>query len=455
MLQAMAESGFITRGRRRARVARAAAGRRSARSKPRRRTSSTTSTPGDCRSATKAVGAVDVYTTLDLHLQRLAQDAVRDGLARVDEILARRKRQKRAGGADRRSIRAPARSSRWSAAARTTSRSTTARSSARRQPGSVFKPFVYLAAFEQAAGRRTHRHHAGHDRRSTSRRRSRSTTRCGRRATTRTSTTARSRCGARSRSRATSRRSRSPSRPATTRSPRCGSASASGTPPQAVSVDRARRVRGDAVRDRDRLHAVPQRRHAAAAPRDRPHRQRRRERRRSTCRRRATVARPDTTFLVTNMMRSVLNEGTGARRARAGLHARRRGQDRHDQRSARRLVRRLHARAADGRLGRPRRQPAARPQRRQAALPIWTQFMMRALAGHASDAFDAARRHRVRRHRPRHRQARDPGLPARVPRGVPRRHRADGDVRAALLLEMTELVRMTRGLDGTDGREGG
>jgi membrane peptidoglycan carboxypeptidase len=31
---------------------------------------------------------------------------------------------------------------------------------------------------------------------------------------------------------------------------------------------------------------------------------------------RATVARPDTTFLVTNMMRSVLNEGTGAARAR-------------------------------------------------------------------------------------------------------------------------------------------
>ena len=38
--------------------------------------------------------AVDVYTTLDLHLQRLAQDAVRAGLARVDEILARRRRQR-------------------------------------------------------------------------------------------------------------------------------------------------------------------------------------------------------------------------------------------------------------------------------------------------------------------------------------------------------------------------
>ena len=39
-------------------------------------------------------GSVDVYTTLDLHLQRVAQDAVRDGLTRVDEILAKRKRQR-------------------------------------------------------------------------------------------------------------------------------------------------------------------------------------------------------------------------------------------------------------------------------------------------------------------------------------------------------------------------
>ncbi|HYT73669.1 MAG TPA: transglycosylase domain-containing protein, partial [Vicinamibacterales bacterium] len=40
---------------------------------------------------TKASGAVDVYSTLDLHLQRIAQDAVRDGLTRVDAILSKRK----------------------------------------------------------------------------------------------------------------------------------------------------------------------------------------------------------------------------------------------------------------------------------------------------------------------------------------------------------------------------
>ena len=79
VLQAMAETGFIIGGRRRARVAGAGADRRSARSSPRRRTSSTTS-PRRWQERTKATGAVDVYSTLDLHLQRIAQDAVRDGL---------------------------------------------------------------------------------------------------------------------------------------------------------------------------------------------------------------------------------------------------------------------------------------------------------------------------------------------------------------------------------------
>ena len=40
-----------------------------------------------------------MYTTLDLHLQRLAQDAVRDGLTRVDQLLSRRKRKGKAEAA--------------------------------------------------------------------------------------------------------------------------------------------------------------------------------------------------------------------------------------------------------------------------------------------------------------------------------------------------------------------
>ena len=78
---------------------------------------------------TQRAGALDVFTTLDLNLQRYAQDAVRDGLAKVDQTLARRRAQARRRLRRRSSpsIRAPARFSRSSAAASTTSRSSIAR----------------------------------------------------------------------------------------------------------------------------------------------------------------------------------------------------------------------------------------------------------------------------------------------------------------------------------------
>ena len=96
-------------------------------------------------------GPLEVYTTLDLNLQRAAQDAVRDGLTTVDETLARRKRRARPQAAlvalDPRTGEVLAlvggRSYNQSQFNRATS--------ARRQPGSVFKPFVYLAAFDRAA----------------------------------------------------------------------------------------------------------------------------------------------------------------------------------------------------------------------------------------------------------------------------------------------------------------
>jgi penicillin-binding protein 1B len=95
--------------------------------------------------------AVSVYTTLDLHLQRLAQDAVRSGLTQVDQLLSKRRRKGRAEAAlvaiDPRNGEILAmvggRSYNQSQLNRTIV--------ARRQPGSVFKPFVYLTAFEQAA----------------------------------------------------------------------------------------------------------------------------------------------------------------------------------------------------------------------------------------------------------------------------------------------------------------
>jgi penicillin-binding protein 1B len=94
--------------------------------------------------------AVDVYTTLDLHLQRVAQDAVRTGLTSVDKLLSRRKRKGRAEAA---LIAVDPRTGDVLAfvGGRSYNQSQYNRViAARRQPGSVFKPFVYLSAFEQA-----------------------------------------------------------------------------------------------------------------------------------------------------------------------------------------------------------------------------------------------------------------------------------------------------------------
>lgn len=95
--------------------------------------------------------SLEVYTTLDLHLQRLAQDAVRAGLTNVDERLSKRRRRGRAEAA---LIAVDPRTGEILAmvGGRSYNQSQYNRAMAsRRQPGSVFKPFVYLAAFEQAA----------------------------------------------------------------------------------------------------------------------------------------------------------------------------------------------------------------------------------------------------------------------------------------------------------------
>ena len=94
---------------------------------------------------------IDVYTSLDMNLQRVAQDAVREGLAQVDAMLSRRKRVQTAQAAliaiDPRTGEILA----W-VGGRSYNQSQYNRVlTARRQPGSVFKPFVYLAAFEKAA----------------------------------------------------------------------------------------------------------------------------------------------------------------------------------------------------------------------------------------------------------------------------------------------------------------
>jgi penicillin-binding protein 1B len=96
----------------------------------------------------KSVGTVDVYTTLDVHLQRVAQDAMREGITRLDQQLARRRRRAQAAliAVDPRNGEILA-----FVGGRSYNQSQYNRViSARRQPGSVFKPFVYLAAFEHA-----------------------------------------------------------------------------------------------------------------------------------------------------------------------------------------------------------------------------------------------------------------------------------------------------------------
>jgi len=100
---------------------------------------------------TAQAGQVDVYTTLDVSMQRAAIHAVRVGLANVDRLLARRKRPQPAQAA---LIAVDPRSGEIVAmvGGRSYHQSQYNRAiSARRQPGSVFKPFVYLAAFELAA----------------------------------------------------------------------------------------------------------------------------------------------------------------------------------------------------------------------------------------------------------------------------------------------------------------
>src|SRR5687768_5578149 len=100
---------------------------------------------------TAQTGRVDVFTTLDLNLQRAALDAVRGGLTTVDQLLARRKRPEPAQAA---LIAVDPRNGEILAmvGGRSYNQSQYNRAiEARRQPGSVFKPFVFLAAFERSA----------------------------------------------------------------------------------------------------------------------------------------------------------------------------------------------------------------------------------------------------------------------------------------------------------------
>ncbi len=90
---------------------------------------------------------LSIYTTLDLHLQGLAQQALERGLDRVQELIKKRTKAAVQGSM----IAIEPASGRLVAlvGGRSYGRSQYNRvMQARRQPGSTFKPFVYLAAFE-------------------------------------------------------------------------------------------------------------------------------------------------------------------------------------------------------------------------------------------------------------------------------------------------------------------
>ncbi len=382
------------RRRRRAR----AAGNRSpwsrARSTTRRRTSSTTSATRSTRRSPASI--VAARRARHLHHARLEPAALRAGRG----AHGHRQRRRDSGAPQART------------AARRAGGAGRHRSALRRHPGVHRRPVVQPVAVQprrdraapgrldlqavrlsraRSKRRPTMAPATSRRRRSctTSRRRGASTTRSGRRRTTTASTTAPSRCAARSRCRATSPRSRSPSRPATIASSPCGGKPKvgehrSGKPYPSIALGVVELTPLELARG---LHGVSRPRYAEEAAVDHA-RDQRRETSRSRRSKRAHVARPATAYLVTHMMRSVLNEGTGAGARGERVYRRCRRQVGHDQRSARRLVRRLHAGTAHRGVGRPRRQSAARPQRRAGGAADLDVVHEEGAGRHATSAFD-------------------------------------------------------------------
>ena len=215
-----------------------------------------------CPGITAAAGALDIYTTLDLNLQRYAQDAVRDGLARVDETLARRRK-----GEPRRAqaalVAVDPRTGEILAmvGGRSYNQSQFNRAVDGAPAAGLDLQAVRLSRRVRAGGRgRPRRPHAGHD--GVGRADDVDLRRAGvvaaqLRGRVRRLHHAAPRAGAVAQHRDHQGRRADRLR---SRSRRCGSGRASASRAAGLSVDRARRVRADAARSGHRLHAVRQRR---------------------------------------------------------------------------------------------------------------------------------------------------------------------------------------------------
>jgi penicillin-binding protein 1B len=332
-----------------------------------------------------SAGTVDVYTTLDVHLQRLAQDALRDGLTRLDEILARRKRRPQAAliSIDPRTGEVLA-----FVGGRSYNQSQYNRAvAARRQPGSVFKPFVYLAAFEhaQAEGRTdltpatvvldeptsfvfnaqtwTPRNYDGeYDgpitlRRALALSRNIAAAKLAENAGYEEVAALWRRVGA-----------GTPPRPY----PAIALGVFEATPFE-IATAYTLFPNGGTIRPLTAISRLVSKGKDLPLQTEKPR----------------TVARPDTTFLVTNMMRSVINEGTGAGARAAGfaLDAAGKSGTTNDLRDAW-FVGFTPELLTVVWVGMDDNQPVGLSGT-QAALPIWTAFMTRALAGHGNLSFTA------------------------------------------------------------------
>ena len=338
---------------------------------------------------TQTTEAVDVYTTLDLHLQRLAQDAVSSGIAKVDQLLSRRRRGRVPQAA---LIAVDPRTGDILAmvGGRSYNQSQFNRAvSANRQPGSVFKPFVFLAAFERAAEDGTALSPATlvNDEPTT----------FDANGTPWTPANYENEYDGE----ITLRRALAMSRNAATvkvaeaagydRVADLWRRIGAGHRAARVSVDRARRVRSHAATTSPRrTRSSPTAARSARCGRCcGSSAARRRSWRRSRPTKR--VARADTTYLVTNMMRSVLSEGTGAAVRASGfsLDAAGKTGTTNDLRDAwfvgftPELLTVVWVGLDDNQ--------ALGLSGAQAALPIWLAFMQRALAGRARPRVRRAR----------------------------------------------------------------
>ena len=139
----------------------------------------------------------------------------------------------------------------------------------------------------------------------------------------------------------------------------------------------------------------------------------------------------DAISILDSVLQGVVDRGTGGVRPPPRGAGHLRGQDRHDERRARRLVHRLLAASSRGRLGGLRRQPRPEPLRLLGGAPDLRRLRappsVAVLRGAVPD--DAGHRHGF--HRPDDRHARDRRVPEVAQRGLPRGHRADGALHRA------------------------